>query len=234
MCVLLLALMVEVLVRWRTTSVVLGSKPFAAGSLGDNYSLLYCNDLCYDAAKLVSACALGRYELESSYVSFSDSGSKLFPACSPAEYETKFSCSSIRVFGWKLYSAGSPGKISCTCFCTGAAYGLRIRFQTLIGPSFTYGLIFFFLWCFAACIRVRVLFCWSCFYEFVFNSSAVVFILFSYSCSDGDLGAFHFRLHFGNVLSTAFSECVPYGMLVITCTAAFLLGCFTLVTCLPP
>ena len=189
MCALLLALMVEMPVRGNITSVVRRSKPFAAGSLGDNYSLLYCNDLCYDGAKPVSACALGRYEFQSSYVSFRDSGSKLFLFLSPAEYETKFCCGSIRVSGWKLYSAGSPGKNRWTCFCTGAAYSLRIQFHTLIGVSFTNGRTFSFLWCFAACIRVRFLYCWSCFYEIVFSFSAVVFVFVSYSFSDGGLCA---------------------------------------------
>ena len=98
-------------------------------------------------------------------------------------------CSSIRVSGWKLYSAGSPGKNRWTCFCTGAAYGLRMHFHTLIGVSFTYGRTFFFLLCFAACIRVRFLYCWSCFYEIVFSFSAVVFVFVSYSFSDGGLCA---------------------------------------------
>ena len=64
-----------------------------------------------------------------------------------------------------------------------------IQVSGLIGVSFTYGLTFFFIWCFAACIRVLLLHCRSCFYEFVFSSSAVVFVLFSYSFSDGGLCA---------------------------------------------
>ena len=95
MRVLMPALGLVVLLCWRTTSAIPGSKPFAAGSLGDNYSLSYYSDSCHDGSKLVSACAPGGYELGASCVSFYQSGSKLFPAGSPAKYERICSCVSM-------------------------------------------------------------------------------------------------------------------------------------------
>ena len=132
MCALLLALIVEMLVRGNTTSVVRRSKPFAAGSLGDNYSLLYCNDLCYDGAKSACACALGRYQFKHAYVSLRDSWAQRFLVRFPEEFEMKFCCSSIRVSGWKLYSAGSPGTHGWNYFCSCAAYSLRMHCNTLL------------------------------------------------------------------------------------------------------
>ena len=180
MCALLLALIVEMLVRGNTTSVVRKLNPFPAGSLGVNYSLLYCNDLCYDGAKAASACAVGRHQFEYSYVCFRDSWSQRFLLMHPEEFEKKFCCRSIRLSGSKLYSAGSPGKHRWSRICSCAAYSLRIHFHTLLGASFAHGRTFFVLWCIVACIRVRFLDCWSCFSEIVFSVSAVVFVFGSY------------------------------------------------------
>jgi len=54
-------------------------------------------------------------------------------------------------------------------------------------------------------------------------------MLSSYPGSDGDLCGDHFRLHFWSVFSDAFSGCLTYGVPVLTCIAALLLGCVTVV-----
>ena len=173
MSALLLALMIGMFVRGITTAVVRRSKPFAAGSLGDTYSLLDCNDLCYDDAKSACACALGRYQFKHAYVSLRDSWAQRFLVRFPEEFEMKFCCSSIRVSGSKLYSAGSPETHGWKYFCSCAAYSLRMHCNTLLEVFFAHGRTFFVLWSFAACIRVGFLYCWLCFYDIVFN----VFVL---------------------------------------------------------
>ena len=112
-----------------------GSKPFSAGSPGDNYSFSYSLDTRHDGSKIVSACSSGAYELDSSCVCFWHSGSKHFSASSPGEYEWVSSFFSIWHFGWKPFSAGSPGEYSWTLPCTKADHGLYSGVPMSMGSS---------------------------------------------------------------------------------------------------